>query len=393
MSIKISTLRSVLHDSDDFDIRSKAFLESIEDHLGEELVVTDIEDYNCDLKLIFVESGGSEGLLLEQFDKLQEPYYILTSGDNNSLAASLEIMTYLNQNHKKGEIIHGSIAYVAERIRKLAKQNVAICKLHNTRLGVIGKPSDWLISSIPDYQKVKDRFGIELVDIPLSLVIEKYNKADISKYKETEKLVFDEKELEASKKVYIALSEIKDEYHLNGLTIRCFDLLDSIHTTGCLSLAFLNKHGIIGTCEGDVTAMITMQIVKYITGQSTFQANPSRINTDTNEITLAHCTIPFDMLKDFHLDTHFESGIGVAVKGELFEDAVTIFRLSSDMEHYFIAEGKIQRNLNETNLCRTQIVVKLDESVEPLLKNPCGNHHIIFYGRHKKTIEDLLRNM
>ena len=43
--------------------------------------------------------------------------------------------------------------------------------LHNDqrlRLGVVGKPSDWLIASHVNYADVLERMNIELVDIPIS---------------------------------------------------------------------------------------------------------------------------------------------------------------------------------------------------------------------------------
>ena len=58
-----------------------------------------------------------------------------------------------------------------------------------------------------------------------------------------------------------------------------------------------------------------------------------------------------------------------------------------------VEKGEIIENLEEDNLCRTQIRVKMDSSVSRLLTNPCGNHHIIFYGKHKKEIEDYLKNI
>ena len=97
------------------------------------------------------------------------------------------------------------------------------------------------------------------------------------------------------------------------------------------------------------------------------------------------------MLTSYRLDTHFESGIGVAVRGKLKEDEVTILRLSSDLKHYFVAEGRIIKNLEEDNLCRTQIVIKCDDDISSLLTHPCGNHHIIFYGHHQEEINSLLK--
>ena len=39
--------------------------------------------------------------------------------------------------------------------------------------------------------------------------------------------------------------KIKEEYNLNGLTIRCFALLDKIKTTSCLSFGLLNEKNIV----------------------------------------------------------------------------------------------------------------------------------------------------
>ena len=44
-----------------------------------------------------------------------------------------------------------------------------------TRLGVIGKPSDWLIASNVDYKNVKDKFNIDLIDIDINELIDVYN--------------------------------------------------------------------------------------------------------------------------------------------------------------------------------------------------------------------------
>ena len=116
--IKVSFLRSSLHDNKDLDNQNRLFLENISKNLKEEIIYSPIEDYDCSIKLIFIESGGSEGLFLNHIKELKEPYYLLTSGTNNSLAASLEILTYLNLHDKKGEILHGKEEYIASRIKE-----------------------------------------------------------------------------------------------------------------------------------------------------------------------------------------------------------------------------------------------------------------------------------
>ncbi|MCQ2772370.1 MAG: hypothetical protein MJ238_03735 [Bacilli bacterium] len=384
MKIKVSKLMSTLHESNLFNEENRAFIKGIEECLGSSIELSPISDYDCDVKLIFIASGGSEGLFLENIANLKAPYYLLTNGANNSLAASLEILTYLNNHNLKGEILHGSDEYIANRIKELADSSVEEAP---ARLGVIGKPSDWLISSIPNYESVKQAFNIELVDIPLSESIENYKSlTEGQKYRCD---YFSQSEINNAEKFHKALEAIVEKYQLDGLTIRCFDLLSTIRMTGCLALSEFNDDGIIGTCEGDIMAMISMYLVKKLFNQSSFQANPSRIDVEKSRITLAHCTLPKEMTDSWKFHTHFESKIGVAIKGEVKLGPVTVFRLSSDLKHYFLEEGEIIENLNDSNLCRTQVIVELP-GVSSLLKNPCGNHHIIFFGHHKAELEEFL---
>ena len=390
MKINIITLKSLIHDSKEFNESSLSFLNQIQTELnkyGE--FEFNINKENELLNLIFVETGGSEGLFLERIKEFKEPFYLLTSGSNNSLAASLEILTYLNINNLKGEIIHGNINYIAKRIYELYSIKKLKNDLSKTNLGVIGHPSDWLISSIPSYDLIKEKLGINVIDIKMDELLNEYNKPSFKNRCDI-KLDYDKEELYKADKIYNGLNNLVSKYKLDGLTLRCFDLLSSVKSTGCLGLAYLNHDNIIATCEGDIAAMISMLIANKLFNLPTFQANPSRIDVENNKIVFAHCTIPFKMVKDYHLTTHFESKIGLAIKGELYEKDITILRISSNLKDYFVSEGKILNNLNDPNLCRTQIEVKLDSDVTSLLKHPCGNHHIIFYGRHKEILTNVL---
>ena len=69
---------------------------------------------------------------------------------------------------------------------------------------------------------------------------------------------------------------------------------------------------------------------------------------------------------------------------------VTIFKLSKDLKNYFVSKGKIVQNLNEDNLCRTQIKVKSDDNLEAFMSDPISNHLIVFYGNHKNEVKNKL---
>ena len=203
---------------------------------------------------------------------------------------------------------------------------------------------------------------------------------------------YDKLKLNDAKKLTLVLQKIKEKYSLSGLTIRCFDLLNSIHTTSCLGLAYFNSLGIVSACEGDIPSLISMYLVNELFNKPSFMANPSRIDITNNKMIFAHCTLPLNMTKSYKLDTHYESNIGVAIKGEMKEDVITIFKLSRNLKDYFVTSGKIIKNLNENNLCRTQIEVEVDNNINYFLNRPYGNHHIIFYGNYVKEINDFFKN-
>lgn len=371
----IYTLTSELHDEKAVGSVTKAFLDSLD--IEYELKGSNYSDYGSHaLSLVYVRTGGTEGIFRRLLPELQtkssRPFYLLTSGKSNSLAASMEILSYLRQHNIKGEIIHGSSDYISHRIHILEKAEEARQMLNGTRLGIIGKPSDWLISSDANKTKVKDLLGIELVDIPMQELLD---------------------EVSDSEKIYEALKVIIDRHQLQGFTLRCFDLLSTVKNTGCMALAKLNAEGYVAGCEGDVPAMLSMMIVRSLLSISGFQANPASINPETGQIVFAHCTIPLDMVERYELDTHFESGIGIGIRGYMKEGPVTIFKVSGDLSRHFIAEGTLLRNESKPDLCRTQQVIQLEDkhlTTDYFLTNPIGNHHIIMPGHCKEIIEQLL---
>jgi hypothetical protein len=386
MRINIYPIVSGLHKEERINDETSKMISEIESISDFTFELTNKERlYDTEVSLILVQSGGSEGYFLEVEKELKPPYYLLTYGSNNSLAASMEILSYLKNKNEQAEILHGSPSYIVSRLNDISIQEVQI----QTRLGVIGRPSDWLIASNVDYNHCKSVFNIELVDIEMQELIDTYNRIELGDYKESLSLDFDKNEVSDAKKLSKALNIIKTKYNLKGLTLRCFDLLSTIKTTGCLGLALLNSEDSIGTCEGDIPAMLSMYILKEVTGKPGFQANPSRIDRETNEVIFAHCTLPLDMADSYEVMTHYESGIGVAFRGQLIEDDITIFKLSNNLKDYYVAEGQIIQNLNECNLCRTQIKIKIEDT-KYFLENPYGNHHIIVCGKHKDKLNKFM---
>jgi len=376
--IRILPLTSDLH-REMSDPDRDPFLLSVRSSLKEDIEITDDPSGS---PLVYIRTGGTEN----QFRTLgiEGNVRILTSGSSNSLAASMEILAFLRRKGQSGEILHGSPEEIAGKIRGGCPQapGQGSCpaeeQAHETedrfvkgmpgidlkgiRLGVIGRPSDWLIASDVDYRAVREKLNAHLVDIPLQELIDAVPASCT---------VF-----EGSEAIGTGLRTIIDRYHLGGLTLRCFDLLGTLHNTGCLALARLNAEGIPCSCEGDIPALLTMAWLLQERGCPGFQANLSRIE-DGNRLLFAHCTVPLDMTLSHRYTTHFESGIGTAIKGELPLREVMICKISPELDKMACIPGRIVENRAEPKLCRTQIIVESEGAADYFLKYPLANHHVI----------------
>lgn len=409
MNISLYTLTSPLHDENAVNAASAEFIAQIESELGDKMTFhgPDFTEFGAGaLDVIYVRTGGTEGLFKEVFPRIQGPVLLMTSGKSNSLAASMEILSYLNQQGRKGEIIHGTPSYIAERLGLLSKVHAARQFLNGRNLGIIGQPSDWLISSDPDREAVKSALGLNLVDVPIEELIELVKSdEDLSAYSHAEMDAIAQNIPSAIRKytngalrIYQALKKLIGKYELSGLTLRCFDLLTAVENTGCLALAMLNAEGIPAGCEGDVPTLLTMTVGYALTGQCGFQCNPSRINPQTGELMLAHCTIPMDMIRSYTFNTHFESGIGIAIHGEMPEGDATIFKLSGNLKRNFVCKTNLTGNPYEKSLCRTQITMKLDTDPTTIcqdyfLTSPIGNHHVVFTGDQSELFNAFCKSL
>ncbi len=374
----------------------EAFLAGISDALGEDLAFTqDEEDFARQaLSLFFVGSGGSEQVFKRIYKKVKGPYILLTTPTHNSLAASMEILSYLNEQGEKGEILHGTANEIARRLDILLRVARTRDKLRGLRLGVTGE-SDWLISEPVQADRLRERSGMELVPLSMPEILEEINKKSYRDNVWTQALKakgYKGEEMERALEVYGACRRIVDRYELDGFTLRCFDLLEPFCITGCLALGILNAEGIWAACEGDSRSLVSMAVIGELTGQPVFMVNPSRLFPADKEIVFAHCILPLDMSGDYRLTTHFESGLGISVCADFEPGPCTVFKCKDDFRTYYAADANLLTSLHEGNLCRTQIKVGIPSGLDYFTSRPIANHHMIVLGHHKELIEEFFRS-
>jgi L-fucose isomerase-like protein len=356
----------------------------------------------------FIVTGGTERLLLDlrilrETKENNEPVFIIAHPTQNSLPASLEALARFQQDGILGEVFYLKnnndekvLAKITNTVNNLEVQNSLLA----SRIGLIGDPSDWLVASSPDPIVVKEAWGPKVIPIPMKEVTDRIKSIENKEVASTfEKHLSDVKhtiepnqnDIENNVRVYLALKQIIAKYDLNAATIRCFDLVLGIKTTGCFGLAQLNDDGYIAGCEGDLVSTVGMLWAYKLLNQIPWMANPAQVDIENNSLWLAHCTVPKSIVENYDLRSHFESGIGVGLQGTFPKGLVTLLRIGgANMEKLWLAEGAIIGTGNSEHLCRTQVEIKLSNgNVSDLLTNPLGNHLILVKGHNA----DRLRNV
>ena len=319
---------------------------------------------------------------------------MIADGRNNSLAASLEILTYLGNNGVEGKILHGMNDEIVSAVVEMYGRTSL-----RGRIGLFGQPSDWLIASGVDRDYLRQQYGIETVDIDLQRLIDGIKVVPQTEAEEVAQTMVkcskavkepsDIDMLEAAK-AYLAIKRICQEERLDAMTIRCFDIVKACGTTSCLALALLNDEGIVAGCEGDMQTLMSMYLAKRLCGEVAFMANPSQLTDKTSM--LAHCTIPLTMCNETVVRSHFESGIGVAIQGVLPLNDYTLFKWGGPkLDRYFVTEAQAIEAPYSNHFCRTQIT--LDVNLKPyLLQYSIGNHHVIIRGTHADAIRRFMQS-
>ncbi|MFP4198646.1 MAG: fucose isomerase [Halanaerobium sp.] len=404
MKIALVSILSEIHDQDrinetlkeKYQILAENF--ELEEITADEIPYTDFSQY--DLTVNFIKSGGSESIFAENVEYLPQPAYLLATELHNSLPASLEILSFLNAEGLNGQILHGEMEELVAEIEELAAYKKVRDSIAEARLGIIGQPSDWLIGSQVDYEHAAHHWGTEFVELELEEIYQALEGVDPAKAKRiaadfldnaAEIVESNEADLVEASKIYLALKEVISANDLDALTIRCFDIVMKLNTTGCLALSLLNNEGLVAGCEGDVPAAFTMFLTHQLTGEMPFMANPAAIDKNKDEILFAHCTVATNISRDYIIRSHFETGIGVGIQGILPEGPVTVFKIGgAGLEQYFVAEGEIIENMDSPNACRTQLKISLPQSSDYFLNDAIGNHHLIIPGYHADKINEFL---
>ncbi len=336
--------------------------------------------------IIWFLTGGSEHNALKRISA-HKRYCFIASNDDNSWASATEVKALLNEKGISTRIFDlkklDSFSPLADYLNFSGLEK-------SFKLGLIGKPADWLVASIPDLGLIKEVLNIDITEYTHDELLSAKPATNDSLFEETFKNksfdTFSETQIITAK-----LNAVIQSNNLDAVALECFGLLKDKNYTPCLALAALNSVKIPAICEGDLCSAAGMISLFRLNGAIAWMAN--LIHANREFATFAHCTAPLNLLENYKIDSHFETCKGAAVSGNLKNQQVTIFRIDRKLEYCFLSLGEVVGAEDSDRACRTQAKIKMSiKSLFLLREFPLGNHHLIVPGDHTDILADYFTN-
>lgn len=359
-----------------------------------EAILDELRGARIDAIAVYHLTGGTERTAVESLKDVSRPVVLLGTSRENSFAAAVEARSALERSGVPVELVFAEDLDepTARELRSTVSAGAIATAFEEFRLGLIGKQSPWLVSAVEDADLVSTRLGPRVVRVEMETVLDAVEavpdgraeavaeRLDASAAKRIEP---DEGDLVEAARIYRGLEAVVAEHDLDAITVGCFELIPELGNTACFALAQLIDDGLVAGCEGDLQATLSMELLDRVTDDPVWMANTVAPDASNEEVTFAHCTIAPGMLADSPvLRSHFESGTGVAVQGELQPRDVTLARLGGEAyDELFVATGRVSAgSVGREDMCRTQAAIDLGGDVGSYLENTLGNHVAIGYG-------------
>lgn len=200
----------------------------------------------------------------------------------------------------KPHVVHPKSKEFAENLEEFA----AICRvvkgMKRFNLGCIGARTT-AFKTVRFDEVTLQRYGINVESFDLSELVYKVERKLDDDEKVVAKMATLEKYTDFSRvptankltlaKISVVIDEYIEEYHLDAITLRCWNEMETIlRVCPCVLLSELNDRGIVASCEIDLTSAITMRAMALASEKPTACLDwNNNYGEDPNKVILFHC--------------------------------------------------------------------------------------------------------
>jgi len=392
----------------DGELLDPAIIEWGEDWIipEEEMAKLDEDSMNVDLYLI-ANAGLTQYPSVEIARRYGKP--IVKLGQ----VSSVDISAYLRSRGMEGYALID-----LEELNRFVRLFKVKKSLMNTRILVVDAGMllpVGVVSSVWDLEDVKRRFGIDYKRIPASEVFNEMDRVvrDEKEQKRAEEITnrlirnadkvhMKEEYIRQSVNFYLAAKNLMMKYKCNAFVIPCFELCvkripAEKKVTFCLAHSLLKDEGYPSACEGDISALLAMTVLMYLSKKSAYMGNSYMVDKERNIIAVHH-DVPGLKMKGldgaelpYEIRNFTMGGWGATLRYDFSRDkgeTVTLARFNPTATKLLVVKGEIVgcSGFNEVG-CSLRAEIKVRDAKDLFRKEMDFGHHLaMVYGDY---VDDL----
>ena len=276
-----------------------------------------------------------------------------------------------------------------------------------------------LASSIYDFEKLKDKFGVECKTILFKEFFKKMDRIiEDKKEKKTaeniaNKLIKNANKVHMKKEYiisslyfYLAAKSLMENYGCNAFTSSCQELCCTKipaekKFTPCLAHTLLKDEGYPSACEEDISALLAMTLLMYISKKSSYMGNPTVSVEENGDIMFIIHDVPglkMHGLESKNLSYEIRNftyeGWGPNIRYDFSQDKgeiVTLGRFSPSAKEILVIKGEVIKGFNFNEIsCSLGLQIKISDAMKYFhLASNFGHHLAMVYGDYIKKIREL----
>ncbi|HDH06989.1 MAG TPA: hypothetical protein ENF87_01335 [Thermoproteales archaeon] len=253
-----------------------------------------------------------------------------------------------------------------------------------------GLPSYSTVGGGWDLEKARRKFGIEFTFVSNENLLNEFRTIDRREVEELfRKLVkhadvvkVDDENIVKALRLYVAMKNFIERVGANMLTITCAEeIFYKNNVTPCLPLVLFKDEGLPASCEGDVSALLAMSFLMYLSGKPAFMGNLWYLD-EKGVFRLSHDVFPLKFcdgecryeLHDFH-----DKGYGVTTYVEVEKNSeITLARMHFDFNRILVFKATILES-HQGIACRQSLDIKVENSTKL-------EKYLLEYGHHFSAI-------
>jgi hypothetical protein len=224
-----------------------------------------------------------------------------------------------------------------------------------------------------------------------------------------EEVALDVRYVVKSAALYLAARKLLEGHECNALTVECCDTvsmqLEIEHeTVPCLALVLLNDQGLASSCQADISGMLTMMVLIYLSGRSIFLGNLGVPSPQASVISLNHSVpgLKMDGLEAPRLPYSLRPfGVmdwGTAIYVDMMklkEKVMTVARFDPLVRRLLVTRGELVRSFPVEKWCSQMIYVQVPDATGFVRRahTDYGGHFTAVSGDHVQQLERLCETL